>query len=132
VDGPASRILAGYLAGLVHAGARNFVVDLSRVERPDDDLLDLLHRFGDRLAASGSAMELTGLTPPALYELDDEPLTEVFAQYRAAFEGGLPRWAALRCPQGFDGVAEPGSSARFRAFVDTAATGRGARFGRRR
>ncbi|HEY4022899.1 MAG TPA: STAS domain-containing protein [Pseudonocardiaceae bacterium] len=132
VDAPASRTLARYLAGLVHAGSRRFVVDLSRVERPDDDVLGLLHRFGDRLAVGGGTLELTGLTPPVLYELDDEPLAEVFAQYRAAFEGGLRRWAALRCPQGFDGVAEPGSPARFRAFVDTASTGRGARFGRRR
>jgi hypothetical protein len=135
VDPPASRILAGYLAGLVHAGARHFIVDLSRAEHPDNDpvdLLDLLHRFGDRLAAGGGVLELTGLTPPVLYELDDEPLAEVFSQYRAAVEGGLRRWAALRCPQGLDGVAVPGSPARFRAFVDTAATGRGERFGRRR
>jgi hypothetical protein len=131
-DAPALRTLAGYLAGLVHAGARHFVIDLSRVDRPGDDLLGLLRRFGDRLATGGGALELIGLTPPVLHELDDEALGEVFAQYRASFEGGLRRWAALRCPQGFDGVAEPGSPARFRAFVDTGATGRGERFGRRR
>ncbi|WP_103347610.1 STAS domain-containing protein [Amycolatopsis sp. CA-128772] len=132
VDALALRTLAGYLAGLVHAGARHFVIDLSGVEQPGDALLDLLHRCGDRLAADGGALELIGLTPPVLYELDDEALAEVFAQYRAASEGGLRRWAALRCPQGFEGVAEPGSPARFRAFVDTGATGRGDRFGRRR
>lgn len=131
-DAPALRTLAGYLAGLVHAGSRNFVVDLSGVERPGDDLLGLLRRFGDRLTAVGGELELIGLTPPVLYELDDEPLAEIFALYRVDAEGGQPRWAALRCPQGFDGVAEPGSPARFRAFVDTAATGRGERFGRRR
>ncbi|MGW3965850.1 STAS domain-containing protein [Amycolatopsis sp. NPDC005003] len=131
-DAPALRNLAGYLAGLVHAGSRNFVVDLSRVEQPGDDLLDLLRRFRDRLTATGGELELIGLTPPVLYELDDGPLAEVFALYRVDAEGGRPRWAALRCPQGFDGVAEPGSPARFRAFVDTAATGRGERFGRRR
>jgi hypothetical protein len=131
-DAPALRNLAGYLTALVHAGARHFVIDLSRVERPGDDLLGLLHRCGDRLAADGGALELIGLTPPALYELDDDALAEVFAQYRAAFEDGRQGWAALRCPQGFDGVAEPGSPARFRAFVDTGATGRGERFGRRR
>lgn len=130
-DAAASRTLAGYLAGLIHAGSRNVVVDLSQVERPGDDLLGLLRRFGDRLAAAGGELELIGLTPPVLYELDDEPLAEVFALYRVDSEVG-PRWAALRCPQGFDGVAEPGSPARFRAFVDTAATGRGERFGRRR
>ncbi|MEU0797343.1 STAS domain-containing protein [Amycolatopsis sp. NPDC005961] len=132
MDAAALRTVAGYLAGLVHAGARQFVVDLSRVERPGDDLLVLLHRFGDRLTADGGTLELIGLTPPVLYELDDEALAEVFAQYRAAFEGGLRQWATLHCPQGFDGVAEPGSPARFRAFVDTGATGRGERFGRRR
>ncbi|MGW4527404.1 STAS domain-containing protein [Amycolatopsis sp. NPDC004378] len=126
------RTLAGYLAGLVHAGARHFVVDLSQVERPGDDLLGLLRRCGDRLTAAGGELELTGLTPPVLYELDDEPLAEVFALYRVDSDGGQRRWAALRCPEGFDGVAEPGSPARFRAFVDTAATGRGERFGRRR
>jgi hypothetical protein len=131
-DAPALRTLAGYLTGLVHAGARHFVIDLSRVERPGDDLLGLLRRCGDRLAADGGALELIGLMPPVLYELDDDALAEVFAQHRAAFEGGRRRWAALRCPQGFDGVAEPGSPARFRAFVDTGATGRGERFGRRR
>lgn len=132
VDAPALRTLAGYLAGLVHAGSRNFVVDLSQVEQPGDDLLGLLRRFGDRLTAAGGGLELTGLTPQVLYELDDEPLAEVFALYRVDSDGGQRRWAALRCPQGFDGVAEPGSPARFRAFVDTAATGRGERFGRRR
>ncbi|MDS0134625.1 MULTISPECIES: STAS domain-containing protein [unclassified Amycolatopsis] len=131
-DAAASRTLAGYLAGLVHAGSRFFVVDLSRVEHPDEGLLDLLRRFGGRLAAAGGALELTGLTPPVLYELDDGPLAEVFALYRVDSEGGRRGWAALRCPQGFDGVAEPGSPGRFRAFVDTAATGRGERFGRRR
>jgi anti-anti-sigma regulatory factor len=131
-DAPALRTLAGYLAGLVHAGARHFVVDLSRVERPGDDFLGMLRRFGDRLTAAGGALDLIGLTPRVLYALDDQALGEVFVQYRAAFEGGLRRWAALRCPQGFEGVAEPGSPARFRAFVDTAATGRGERFGRRR
>ncbi|SEF24562.1 Anti-anti-sigma regulatory factor (antagonist of anti-sigma factor) [Amycolatopsis pretoriensis] len=131
-DTAASRTLAGYLAGLVHAGSRNFLIDLSRVERPGDDFLRLLRRFGDWLTTAGGELELTGLTPPVLYELDDEPLAEVFTLYRVDSEGGRRRWAALRCPQGFDGVAEPGSPARFRAFVDTAATGRGERFGRRR
>ncbi|EOD70414.1 STAS domain-containing protein [Amycolatopsis vancoresmycina] len=130
-DAAAARTLAGYLAGLVYAGARDFVVDLSRVEQPGDDFLRLLRTFGDRLAAGGGGLELTGLTPPVLHELDDEPLAEAFALYRVESEDGR-RWAALRCPQGFDGVAEPGSPARFRAFVDTAATGRGERFGRRR
>ncbi|MGW5715045.1 STAS domain-containing protein [Amycolatopsis sp. NPDC003865] len=127
-DAPALRTLAGYLAGLVHAGSRNFVVDLSRVEQPGDDFLRLLRTFGDRVTAAGGELELTGLTPRVLYELDDEPLADVFALYRVDSEVGR----RLRCPQGLDGVAEPGSPARFRAFVDTAATGRGERFGRRR
>ena len=135
ISARAIRLLAAHFAGLLNAGTRHLVVDLSRVEGVDDDLLDLMRKVEARVRMLSGEFELTGLAPPVLYAMDDEPLTEVFAQYRAIFEDGRPRallWSAVRFPQGLADVPEPGSAARCRAFIDTGAHGRGERWGRRR
>ncbi|WP_020664662.1 STAS domain-containing protein [Amycolatopsis benzoatilytica] len=135
VDARALRLLAAHFAGLLHAGTRRLVVDLSQVGRVDDGLLELMHRVEDKLTARGGLFELTGLAPPVLYAMDDILLAEVFSWYRAVIDDPEPRaalWSSLRCPQGLEDVAEPGSTARYRTFIDTAAHGRGERWGRRR
>jgi anti-anti-sigma regulatory factor len=135
IDARALRLLAAHFAGLLHAGTRHLVVDLSRVARVDDSLFELMHRLEDRLTALGGLFELTGLAPPVLYAMDDSLLGEVFAWYRAVVDVPDPRaalWSALRCPQGLEDVAEPGSADRYRTFIDTAAHGRGERWGKRR
>ncbi|GLY38279.1 hypothetical protein Amsp01_043030 [Amycolatopsis sp. NBRC 101858] len=139
VDGPidarALRLLAAHFAGLLHAGTRHLVVDLSRVAQVDDSLFELIHRVEDRLTALGGLLELTGLAPPVLYAMDDALLGEVFSWYRAVLDDPHPRaelWSVVRCPQGLADVAEPGSADRYRTFIDTAAHGRGERWGKRR
>ncbi|MGW4398957.1 STAS domain-containing protein [Amycolatopsis nivea] len=134
IDARALRLLAAHFAGLVHAGTRHLVVDLSQVGQVDDGLLELMHRVEDRLTALNGLFELTGLAPPVLYAMDDTLLAEVFSWYRAVAEDPKPLaalWSALRCPEGLEDVAEPGSAARYRTFIDTAAHGRGERWGRR-
>ncbi|HEY0447808.1 STAS domain-containing protein [Actinophytocola sp.] len=134
VDTQGLRRLAALFAGLLNAGTRDLVVDLSRVDHVDDTLLELMRRVEDRVSAADGRFELTGLAPPVLYAMDDEPLSEIFAQYRATLDTAEPpalRWSGLLCPQGLD-VAEPGSAARNRVFIDTAAHGRAERWGRRR
>jgi anti-anti-sigma regulatory factor len=135
IDARALRLLAAHLAGLLHAGTRHLVVDLSRVEQVDDSLFELMHRVEDRLTALNGLFELTGLAPPVLYAMDDALLAEVFSWYRAVIDDPKPRaalWSSLRCPQGLEDVAEPGSADRYRTFIDTAAHGRGERWGKRR
>ncbi|WP_326954041.1 STAS domain-containing protein [Amycolatopsis sp. NBC_01286] len=135
IDARALRLLAAHFAGLLHAGTRHLVVDLSRVEQVDDSLFALMHRVEDRLTALGGLIELTGLAPPVLYAMDDALLAEVFSWYRAVVAEPEPRaalWSALRCPHGLEDVAEPGSADRYRTFIDTAAHGRGERWGKRR
>jgi hypothetical protein len=121
-----TRAVGAHLRGLLDGGSRHLVLDLSRVEQLDDRLLALLRRVEVRMAARGGALELTGLTPRVLHDMDDDPLARVFALYRAAFERAELRelsWAALRCPGGLDEVAEPQTPARHRAIIDTAAGG---------
>jgi anti-anti-sigma regulatory factor len=135
IDARALRLLAAHLAGLLHAGTRHLVVDLSRVEQVDDSLFELMHRVEDRLTALNGLFELTGLAPPVLYAMDDALLAEVFSWYRAVTDDPKPRaalWSSLRCPQGLEDTAEPGSADRYRTFIDTAAHGRGERWGKRR
>jgi anti-anti-sigma regulatory factor len=135
VDERAIRLLAAHFAGLLNAGARHLVVDLSRVDAVPDSLLDLMRRVEARVLALNGVFELTGLRPPVLYAMDDVALAEVFAQYRVLLDDARPRalrWSDLLCPQGLDDVPEPGSAARCRCFIDTAAHGRGERWGRRR
>ncbi|EMD26064.1 STAS domain-containing protein [Amycolatopsis azurea] len=135
IDARALRLLAAHFAGLIHAGTRHLVVDLSQVGQVDDGLLELVHRVEDRLTALNGLFELTGLAPPVLYAMDDTLLSEVFSWYRSIIDDPRPRaalWSSLRCPHGLEDVAEPGSAARYRTFIDTAAHGRGERWGRRR
>ncbi|MET7995898.1 STAS domain-containing protein [Amycolatopsis sp. NPDC005232] len=135
IDARALRLLAAHFAGLLHAGTRHLVLDLSQVEQMDDGLFDLVHRVEDRLTALNGLFELTGLAPPVLYAMDDTLLAEVFSWYRAVIDDPKPRaelWSSLRCPQGLEDVAEPGSADRYRTFIDTAAHGRGERWGKRR
>jgi anti-anti-sigma regulatory factor len=135
IDARAISLLAAHFAGLLNAGTRQLVVDLSRAEGVDDDLLELMRKVETKLRALNGRLELTGLAPPVLYVMDDEPLADVFAQYRAAVEDARPPallWMALRCPEGLADVPEPGSAARCRLFIDTGAHGRGERWGRRR
>jgi hypothetical protein len=109
---------------MLDGGSRHLVLDLSRVEQLDDRLLALLRRVEVRIASRGGALELTGLTPRVLHDMDDDPLVRVFALYRGAFERAQPRelsWAALRCPGGLDEVAEPRTPARHRAIIDAKA-----------
>jgi len=135
IDARALRLLAAHFAGLLHAGTRHLVVDLSQVKQVDDSLFELMHKVEDRLTALNGVFELTGLAPPVLYAMDDALLAEVFSWYRAIIDDPKPRavlWSSLRCPQGLEDVAEPGSADRYRTFIDTAAHGRGERWGRRR
>ena len=135
IDARALRLLAAHFAGLLHAGTRHLVVDLSQAKQVDDSLFELMHKVEDRLTALNGVFELTGLAPPVLYAMDDALLAEVFSWYRAIIDDPKPRavlWSSLRCPQGLEDVAEPGSADRYRTFIDTAAHGRGERWGRRR
>lgn len=124
VDAAVTRAVGAHLRGLLDGGSRHLVLDLSRVAQLEDRLLALLRRVEVRMAARGGALELTGLTPRVLHDLDDDPLARVFALYRAAFERAQSpelSWAALRCPGGLDEVAEPHTPARHRAIIDTGA-----------
>jgi ABC-type transporter Mla MlaB component len=124
VEASAMGAVAAHLRGQLDAGARHLVIDLSRVGRWDDRLIALLHRVEARMAARGGVLELTGLTPRVLHDMDDDPLDRVFALHRAAFERAHPpelSWAAVRCPGGLDEVAEPHTAARHRAIIDTGA-----------
>ncbi len=135
VDERAIRLLGAHFAGLLNAGTRHLVVDLSRVDAVPERLLDLMRRVEARVLALNGVFELTGLTRPVLYAMDDVPLAEVFAQYRVLLDDAGPRaqqWSDVLCPQGLDDVPEPGSAARCRCFMDIAAHGRGERWGRRR
>ncbi|MEW2505968.1 STAS domain-containing protein [Amycolatopsis sp. CA-161197] len=135
IDARALRLLSAHFAGLLHAGTRHLVVDLSQVKEVDDSLFGLMHKVEDRLTALNGLFELTGLAPPVLYAMDDALLAGVFSWHRAVIEDPRPRaalWSALRCPQGLENVAEPGSADRHRTFIDTAAHGRGERWGKRR
>lgn len=118
-----ASVMRAHLRGLLDGGSRHLVVDLSRVGRLDNRLPALLRRVEARMAARGGVLELTGLTPRALHDMDDNPLARVFALYRAAFERAHPRelaWATARCPGGLDEVAEPYTAARHRAIIDRA------------
>lgn len=124
LDGSALRALGAHLRGLVDNGTRHLVIDLSRVGRLDARLLTLLRRVESRMAARAGVLELTGLTPRVLHDMDDDPLDRVFVLYRSAFEGAGPdemSWAAIRCPWGLDEVAEPHTAARHRSIIDTLA-----------
>jgi anti-anti-sigma regulatory factor len=117
--------LAAHLAGLLNTGARHFVVDVSRAVQVDHSLLDLMRGVEARTAARGGVFELTGLTPPVLHAMDDEPLDEVFALYRATLDEDDPHatpWAAVRCPEGLGEVPEPRTPARHRSIIDVGAT----------
>jgi hypothetical protein len=134
MDGRALRLLAMQLAGLLAAGVRDLVVDVSPVGPVPDALLDLMRKVETKVLAHNGVFELTGLTPPVLHAMDDPPLAEVFAWHRAVLDDGgplAPLWAALRCPLGLEDVPEPGSAGRHRSFIDTGAHGPGERWGRR-
>lgn len=115
------RQLAAYLAGVLNAGTRRLVVDLSCVATVDDDLLNLMRRVEEWMLARDGVFELTGLSPSVLYAMDDGSLAEVFTIYRAIVDDGdvqaMP-WASLRCPLGLDDVPEPHTPARHRSVID--------------
>jgi hypothetical protein len=126
VGGPVGRQLVvtmgANLRGLLEAGVRHIVVDLSNITDLQKGLAALMHRVEARTLALDGVFELTGLTPRVLYGLDDDPLARVFARHRASLEDGSPRelsWAVMRCPLGLDEVAEPHTPARHRRIIDT-------------
>lgn len=124
VDASVMRAFCAHVRGLLDGGSRHLVIDLSRVGRADSRLPALLRRVEATVAARGGVVELTGLTPRALHDMDDNPLARVFALYRTAFEGADPQelaWATVRCPGGLDEVAEPYTPARHRVIIDRAA-----------
>ncbi|MEV0702214.1 STAS domain-containing protein [Saccharopolyspora sp. NPDC050389] len=130
VDSRATRQLAAHLNGLHNAGAHHLVVDLSRVTNLDENLLGLMRRVEARVLARNGVFELTGLAPNVLYAMEDGPLSEVFALYRATLEEAGPQavsWAALRCPQGLAEVPEPRTARRHRSIFDVSARPRGGR-----
>lgn len=103
VDSRATRQLAAHLNGLHNAGAHHLMVDLSHVTKLDGNLLGLMRRVEAEVPARNGVFELTGLAPNVLYAMEDRPLAEVFALYRATLEEAGPQavsWAALRCPRG--------------------------------
>lgn len=122
LDGPAIRAVGAHLRGLLDGGTTHLVIDLSRVGRLDPRLPALLRRVEDRMASRGGALELTGLTPRVLHDMEDDPLARVFALYRAALQNADAHdlsWARMRCPGGLDEVAEPHTAARHRSIIDT-------------
>jgi len=122
LDGPAIRALSAHLRGLLDGGTRHLVVDLSRVGRLDPRLPAMLRRVEVRMAACGGRVELTGLSPRVLHDMEDDPLARVFALYRVALENSDATdlsWARMRCPGGLDEVAEPRTAARHRSIIDT-------------
>jgi anti-anti-sigma regulatory factor len=123
LDGSPIPALIAHLRAVLDAGARHLVVDLTHTGRLDEQLAAILHGVAARMAARGGVLDLTGLTPRVLHQFDDDALARVFVLYRAAFEDGARAelsWAARRCPQGLDEVAEPHTAARHRAIIDTA------------
>jgi anti-anti-sigma regulatory factor len=122
LDGPAIRAVGAHFRGLLDGGSTHLVVDLSRVEHLDPRLPALLRRMEDRMATRGGTVELTGLSPRVLHDMEDDPLAGVFALYRAALENADAHdlsWARMRCPGGLDEVAEPHTAARHRSMMDT-------------
>jgi len=121
VDARAGRQLAAHLAGLLEAGTRHLVVDLSRVRRVDDHLLDLMRRVEARIADRDGVFELTGLAPSVMHAMDDDALTDVFTVYRAVVDVGDARamsWAKAHCPLGLGDVSEPHTAGRHRSIID--------------
>ncbi len=121
VDARARRQLGNHLGDLIHAGTRHLVVDVSRLNQINHALFDLLRTVETQMSARGGVFELTGLTPPAMAAMDDEPLEEVFALYRASLEATEPyegSWTRLRCPQGLSDVPEPRTPGRRRWIID--------------
>lgn len=125
VSGPADaraiQRLAAHLGGLLNAGARHLVVDLSRVTHIDDQLLDLMRKVEARAVALNGVFELMGLAPNVLYAMDDGPVAEVFALYRATLDVASSHamsWAGLRCPEGLGEVPEPRTAGRHRSIID--------------
>jgi anti-sigma B factor antagonist len=121
VDARAVRRLAAHIGGLLDAGTRHLVVDLSRVQRVDDRLLDLMRRVEARMSDRNGVFELTGLRPSVMHAMDDEALTEVFTVYRAVVDAGDARamtWATVQCPIGLAEVSEPNTSGRHRSIID--------------
>lgn len=126
IDARATRQLAAHLDGLKRAGTHHLVVDLSRATQVDDNLLEMLRRVETRLLARNGVFELSGLAPHVLHAMEDGPLSQVFALYRATLEEAGAQavsWAALRCPQGLGEVPEPRTSGRHRAIFDLSRRG---------
>jgi hypothetical protein len=122
--GSAIRVAGAHLRGVLDAGPRHLVVDLSRVNQLDSGLPALLRRVEARMNGFGGMVELTGLGSRLLHDLDDDPLARVFALYRAALDGpdaNEVTWARMRCPDGLDDVAEPHTAARHRTIIDNGA-----------
>jgi anti-anti-sigma regulatory factor len=122
IDASGIHQLAAHLTGLLNAGTRYLVVDLSRIDLVDEHILGLMRRVEARMHVLGREFELIGLAPPVLYAMDDASLIQVFALYRGVLDDPRPQavsWTTLRCPQGLDQVAEPGTAGRHRAIIDT-------------
>jgi ABC-type transporter Mla MlaB component len=124
LDGSAIRAAGAHLRGVLDAGPRHLIVDLSRVDQLDSRLPALLRRVEARMTGLGGIVELTGLGSRLLHDLDDDPLARVFALYRATLDGasaGEVTWARMRCPDGLHDVAEPHTAARHRTIIDNGA-----------
>lgn len=120
-EGRAVLAVSACLRGLLDAGTRHLVVDLSRVRRLDGALAELLRKVEARLVSQGGVFEMTGLSHRVLHDMDDDPLARVFALYRAAFDAADPIdlfWAGTRCPVGLEDVAEPHTAGRHRSIID--------------
>jgi anti-anti-sigma factor len=75
------------LDGLIDAGARLLVADLSGVDSCDGRLFELLARTQHQVGCQGGWLRLVGLRSSVLDALDQAALPDVLLVYRAA------RWA---------------------------------------
>nr|WP_147201271.1 STAS domain-containing protein [Pseudonocardia asaccharolytica] len=80
----ATAELAQRVEGLLVAGARYLVVDLSQAHGVRPGVLRLLTTTSQRLMASRGWLKLSGAGPTLLAELDEASLSDLFTLYQAA------------------------------------------------
>lgn len=96
VVGPGDRAtaerVAGWVHGLIRAGTRNLVVDVSAAHDCDTHLLTVLARTRGLLTELGGTLEVTGVAlPQFLTALRAAGLDEVFVVYDALRPDRRPR-----------------------------------------
>ncbi|MFC5996366.1 STAS domain-containing protein [Pseudonocardia hispaniensis] len=87
LDHEAVAELCRRTAGLLVAGARYLVVDLSQAHGAHAELLGMLAGVSRRLVARRGWLKLVGAGPAVMEELDEASLSDLFTLYRAVTGG---------------------------------------------